>query len=266
MKVTLSKICTLLVSAWFFHGAVFCASAEQALVEPVKFLTHSVGEQLYVDVEGHLRGKPNGGRRAFNVELVREMMLMMGQPPVFEIVPFKRGLSLVQSSPGYALFNVNRTEGREDTVRWVGPIQNSVTHFYENREVPTGIENLEDARHVDAICVLRGNVHHQYLEKQGFTNIYPVNRYANCVDMLERKRADLTPLSNLSTLVNDSQGRPAGILQKTGVELMTSSGYLVFSRETPTTVVEQWQAVLDDLVKSGRYDELVEEFLADDTE
>ena len=256
----------LLLLAVFYSVTVGLSFGGETSDTPIKFLTHSIGEQTYVDQQGQLRGVKHGGRRAFNVELIRDMMLLKGQSTKIEIVPFKRGLQLVQSSPGYALFNVNRTEDRESTVKWVGPIQSSTTYFYEHKDAPTGIKSMEDAKHVEAICVLRGNVHQRFLEEQGFKNIYPANSYANCVDMLALKRVSITPLSNLSTLIRTDSNPTAQLLQKTPVQIMESKGYLAFSKETPDKAIKEWQATLDSLVASGRYDELVEEYLVTDTE
>jgi len=272
------RLCSLNSKSCVFNRKVFAIALAVLIVSvapsfgkstvavPIKFLTHNVGEQTYLDKAGSLRGRKNGGRRAFNVELVREMMILMGQDTVLEVVPFKRGLQLVQSTPGYALFNVNRTERREGTVQWIGPIQTSVTHFYENKNAPSGIKTLEEAKHVDSICVLRGNVHHRFLEEQGFKNLYPANKYLNCVEMLNLQRVSITPLSNLSSLLRIDKNPEAGLLQRTPVEVMESKGYLAFSKETPSEVVKAWQFVLDGLVKSGRYNELVEEFLVNEIE
>ena len=245
----------LLVAAATFNSTSVAAE--------IKFLTHSVGEQTFVDAEGELRGKEHGGRRAFNVELVREMMQVVGHPKNIEVIPFNRGFSIVQTDPGYAIFNVNRTSDRENTVKWVGPLQSTVTYFYENRNFPVGIKNLEEAKEVESICVLRGNVHHHALERQGFTNIYPANSYASCVRMLVLGRVSLTPLSNLSSLIG-AETPEARAIQKTLVKVMESEGYLVFSKETPDEVIAEWQVALDGIKASGRYDELVKLYLGDD--
>lgn len=240
-------------------GAVpsFCsAGIEQAI-----FLTHSLEEQGYVDEAGELRGKEHGGRRAFNVELVREMMQSVGHAKAMEEMPFKRALLLLKSNPGYALFNVNRTATREQEMKWVGPLQSSVSYLYENAALPTGVKNLQEARKVESICVLRGNVHHRYLERSGFDNIYLANSYASCVNMLALGRVKMTPLSNLSQIVIDPQVAGVTALQKTAVKLMESEGYLAFSKETPDEVVERWQAALDRLKASGRYQELLDIYL-----
>jgi polar amino acid transport system substrate-binding protein len=252
---------TLVLFVSFLLFVVTMTFSCVAQASQVKFMTHSIGKQTYVDGEGELRGKQHGGRRAFNIELVREMMQVMGHTKNIEEMPFKRGLLLVQSKPDHALFNVNRTEEREDTMKWVGPLQSSVTHFYENINAPTGIKSLEDAKGVESICVLQGNVHHRYLERQGFGNIYPANSYTSCIRMLTLGRVNITPLSNISSLLSKAQSPAAKILQKTPVMVMESKGFLAFSKDTPDQVVEGWQAALDKLKRSGRYDELIELYL-----
>lgn len=246
--LAISAILFLLASLETFSGA--------AQASRITFLTHSLGEQSYLEGAKILRGKEHGGRRAFDIELVREMMLLVGERAEIEEIPFKRGLMLVQSSPDYALFNVNRTEEREHTVKWVGPLQSSITHFYENAKAPTGIKSMEDAKRVGSICVMRGNVHHRYLERQGFTNIYPVNSYASCIDMLILGRVSITPLSNLSALA-ESKNPEATLVKKTPVKVMESEGYLAFSKNTSDALIEEWQAALDEIKASGRYDELL---------
>ena len=243
---------------------VISAISSDARATQTKFLTHSLGEQQHLDDKGELRGTEHGGRRAFYIELVREMMELMGHTKNIEEMPFKRALLLVQSNPGYALFNINRTEERENTLKWVGPLQSTVTYFYENSKAPTGIKSMNDAKRVASICVLRGNVHQRYLESHSFSNTYPANSYESCVRMLLLGRVSLTPLSNLSTLTRQPPEPDSPGLQKTPVKLMESEGYLAFSKETPDEEVKEWQAVLDKLKASGRYDELMELYLDDE--
>lgn len=237
------------------------AFPSRAQAEQIRFLTHSVGDQTYVDDRGELRGRERQGRRAFNVELVREMMDAVGHPRTIEVMPLNRAILLVESEPAVALFNLNRTLEREDRMKWVGPLQSSVTYLFENVKSPTGITSLEDAKKVASICVLRGNVHNKYLEKQGFDNLYPANSYASCVQMLVQGRVSLTPLSNLSSLIQEDRGNELSTLKMTGVVMMKSEGYLAFSKTTADEVIRQWQHALDQIKASGRYDELIDLYL-----
>ena len=79
--------------------------------------------------------------------------------------------------------------------------------------------------------------------------------------MLSLKRVSMTPISNLSTLVLQKNNPEAEVLNRTDIILTKAEGYLAFSKQTPDDVISQWQAVLDKLKATGRYDELVELYL-----
>ena len=68
----------------------------------IQFLTHNIEGKTYKDKNGELRGKKHEGRRAFNLELVREIMIFLNFPRNFKEIPFKRGLSYVQNKKNYA--------------------------------------------------------------------------------------------------------------------------------------------------------------------
>ena len=228
----------------------------------IQFMTHNIEGKTYISENGELRGKKHAGRRAFNIELVREMMILMNHSTRFQEIPFVRGLKTVQFDPDFALFNVTRTPERENTVKWVGPIQSSVAHFYELKEAPTGIQTLEDAKKVAGISVLNGNVHHKFLIKHGFTNLQPATSYVSCFKMLAFKRVKLTPSSNLALMerLKAADISPNDI-QRTPVTLFETSGYIAFSKNISDRITEKWQQALDQLRRSGRYEQLYQQYL-----
>lgn len=237
--------------------AALLAGAAAGRAEAVRVMTHSTGDAVFVDQSGELRGVEQGGRRAMYVELVREILGALGYPRDIEVVPLKRALFRLEHEPGYVLFNLNRTQERENFFRWAGPIHATSSYFYENSERPTGIKGLDDAMKVGAICVLRGNVHHKYLSRVGFENLKPADSYASCIKMLALGRVDLTPLSTLSSANTDEER----LLRSTGVLMMESQGYVAFSRETPDAEVQRWQDALDGIIASGRYAEIADKYL-----
>ena len=67
------------------------------------FLTHSFKGKYYVDYNEEKRGILHAGRRAFQLEVVREMMILVEHSPrVIHEIPFKRGLREVQNKPDIA--------------------------------------------------------------------------------------------------------------------------------------------------------------------
>ena len=241
---------------------ILCFEIGPANTSELRFITHNVEGQTYLDEKGELRGKKSAGRRAFNLELVREMMVQLDYPRDFRVVPFKRGLLYVQKEDNYVFFNVTRNSNREDTVKWVGPLQSDQSYFYELKSTPSGINTLEDAKKGNQICVLNGGVHETFLKERGFKNLISNVSYTACFKMLNLKRVSLTVTSVLSL---PDRLKEAGIspeeINQTPVLLTNSEGYIAFSKNISNDVIQQWQDTLDYLKLSGRYSQLVQEYL-----
>lgn len=231
--------------------------------ERIQFFTHNVDGSSFTDDQGRLRGIPHTGRRAFNIELIRSMMAILGYPEDIRVMPFKRALALVKENKNaYGLFNIGRRASRDPYMKWVGPLQTDEIYFYENAEHLTGIRTLEDARTVQGICLLNGSSHHRMLTRMGFTNLHFHINYAGCFRMLEKGRTHLAVLSSfsLSGVLKSGAISPEQI-RNTGVLLHKSEGQLAFSNRVSDQVVSQWQRALDKLKASGQYQQLMDEYL-----
>ncbi len=243
----------------FFLCCVGGLSAQE-----ITFMTHNVEGKVYQDANGQLRGIEHSGRRAFNIELIREMMLLMKHPVKFTVVPFKRGLREVKLGKNIALFNVDRTPSREKSYKWVGPLQADEVYFYQSIDNPVQIESLEDAKKVRSICIYRGFHAEKYLRERGFKNIILAESPKDCLDMLFDGTAHLVPLAEalVRSAVKVSR-MPANDLQKIPVVVNQVEGYIIFSRAQDDKTIAAWQDALDQLKASGRYQALKEKYLLD---
>jgi polar amino acid transport system substrate-binding protein len=232
-----------------------------ALAETTEFMTHSVEGKVYIDEHGELRGLKHSGRRAFNVELVREMMLLVDHQVQFQIVPFARG-QLALKKKRKALFNIARTEKREALYKWVGPLQVDNVYFYESVNQSKPVTDFDQAKNVSGICVLRGTSQHENLLALGFKNIFANNSWVACLQMLAMGRIDLVPISDslVNTLMVEAHLTYKQI-RKTPVMVQKNAGYIAFSKDHSDDEIAQWQQALDKLKRSGKYDELVQNYL-----
>lgn len=230
--------------------------------QDVEFYTHSLNGQVDIDNENRLIGKPHGGKRAFTVELIKAMMLSVGQSLDIKVVPFKRGLHLLAVKDNVAFFNISRIPARELSYQWVGPLQLEVDYFFEMKKNPTGIKSMEDAKNTNhKICVLNGNVHETVLTQQGFTNLRANVSYLGCLEMLKLGRVDLTPLgtNEMSSRLKKTSIHSDAI-QRTPVVVLKSEGFIAFSKKTSPQTINLWQRALDELKKSGKYEILKKQY------
>ncbi|RDE24633.1 hypothetical protein DV711_03325 [Motiliproteus coralliicola] len=228
----------------------------------IQFLTHDIEGKHVLDEYGQIRGLPHGGKRAFNIELVRAMMAIVGHPNTIREVPITRAFKLLDQKPNHALFNVSRQPHREHKYHWVGPLQQDQIFFYRHRSSPIRIDSLEQARRAGAICVVSGNVHRSLLQRNGFIHFVENHSYAGCFKMLKAGRVKLVTVSDLGLQESlDEAGLSKEQIINTQVLLGRSEGHLAFSKATLPEEVSRWRLAFDRLIRSGEYDRLVESFL-----
>lgn len=226
-----------------------------------RVLTHSLAGQAEM-VDGALRGKPDGGKRAYFVELVRAMLAELGQPARIEEVPLARGLVLLLQHENIALFNVDRTAEREERMAWVGPIWEESDYLYERAAAPTGIHSLADARPL-RVCVLNASAHDALLARAGFAHLYRHSTYVGCFQMLALGRVDLVASGaggleqKLRAALVESRA-----IRATPVRLASAKGYIGLSPGSPAAEVARWNGALAALTKSGARRALLQRYAA----
>ncbi len=230
--------------------------------QELTFYSHNFKAQVYFDENGLVHGREHAGKRAFNIELVREIIHELdGRQPSITEVPFKRGFHYLQTADNIVFFNVSRTPEREHLAKWVGPLQTETDYFYELKRAPTGVKTLEDVKKVDAVCVLNGSVHHSAVKEAEFSNFVLGNSYAECFNLLELGRVQLTPSaeSTVDQKITAAYLSPKS-LRKTPVILHQSGGYMAFSKNVDDNIIQKYQQALDAIKESGRYEQLYARF------
>lgn len=238
------------------------AGLSPAKADEITFLTHSIEGKSFTDPNGELRGKKHFGRRAFQLELVREMMIKLKfTPRIYQIVPFKRGLAMIkQNRAAYALFNTGKRPDRIGQMKFVGPLTQDINYLYELDAKPSGIKALKDAKGLK-LCVNRGGNMDTFATNNGFIDIIR-NNYERCFEMLVRGRVQFAAISHLdvSGVLKNANINPS-LIQNTKVYLFKSEGSLSFSNQVPDDVIQNWQSALNEIKKSGRYDILLQQYL-----
>ncbi len=229
-----------------FVGYVLGLLPGFCLAQTLQLYTHSIGDQVEVRGEA-LRGKPHAGKRAFHVEVVRALLAELGQPDAITVVPFARGMKLVQEGPRRALFNVIRTPRRESSFKWVGPLLIDSDWFFESSKTDKPVLNLEQARALP-VCVANGTAYEELLGRQGFSRFERGVSYEACLRMLRAGRAELMASSeeNFRGLLL-STGIAAAEFRRTPVAAGLSPGYIAFSLDTPEAEVQRWSQALEKL-------------------
>ena len=221
--------------------------------------------QILADENRPLSFTENGQTKGLAVEVVQEIQRRVGNKNTIEIQPWSRAYRAVSSEPNVAVFAMARTAAREELFQWVGPISASRASLYGRRGAGLVINNLDDAKAVERIMVVRDFYTHQLLQKLGFTNLELVPKPETMVKMALNDRAPLMFTSNV-TLPDllEKAGAKANDLEQlyTVTSIQT---YVAFSATTAKDIVVRWQAALDAMKRDGSYAAIYAKWLPGET-
>ncbi|WP_281544765.1 transporter substrate-binding domain-containing protein [Grimontia sp. SpTr1] len=203
----------------------------------------------------------NGELNGLSVDIVREVFAIVGHPDDIEMLPWARAYKETKRKSNRILFSMSRTPEREPLFKWVGPLVEDRVTFYRHKDSDINIQSLEDARETNAILVTRGFPETEFLQSQGFNNLYITNSPIQAFSMLVMGRGDLAPIGEFAYKpMMQKSSIDAESLKNTGVELFNIQLYIAFSKDTPEEEITRWQAALDQVKASGKYGEIIRRY------
>jgi polar amino acid transport system substrate-binding protein len=197
-----------------------------------------------------------------SVEIVQKMLKKLKIIVKIGIYPWARAYHNIQVKPRHILFSMGRTHKREKKFKWVGPIINTKVFFYKHADSNLKIDNLNDAKKVSTILVSRNFPEHMLLERKGFKNLYITTSPSKNFRMLAGKRGDLVPNIEFTTmpLLKKNNIDPQ-LIKKTKYVISHLSLYIAMSKDTPDSVVRQWQKVFEEVKNSPFYRKTLKKYI-----
>lgn len=228
----------------------------------LKFITHSVDGKVYRQSSGELRGVEGSGRRAFYIELVREMMLELDYSNKNIVVyPLKRALKMLKQRPDVAVFSVAQGIRKHWPVKWVGPLQSTSVKLYQASDNAIKTTSLAAAKTLKSICVVNGSAHDKYLIDQDFDNLFRAKNHESCLQMLLSQRAEAMVIGDTS--LNETL-RVQKVDRASITEVLTlykTDNYIAFSGNICDSKIKKWQLAFDKIKDTGRYQQLADKYL-----
>ncbi len=207
--------------------------------------------RLYTEENPPLNFSRDGQADGLASAVVRELLRRTGDSASIRVVPWARGYKLVQGEANVGLFVAVRTPEREPLFHWVGPLISTTSSFYVRRGSGLRIASLADAKRAAGIAVPRDWYSHQFLRKEGFTNLVLQPKPHEVLRMTLHGRVPVMVYEDqlLPSLVAEL-GASMDDLQRL-YSFMQSSSYIVFSKATDVQLVQRWQQALEQMVDDG---------------
>jgi polar amino acid transport system substrate-binding protein len=168
------------------------------------------------------------------------------------LYPWARSYDMALKDPNVLIYLIARTPEREFQFKWAGEIMKIQYHFYKLKHRAIKVTRLEDAK-AFAIGVIRDDVRHNYLKKEGFSRlVISAHQEENFrrllsgqVDLLPMPDDDVTYLCK-ETLVSCDNLEKIFTLDDLSIGL-----YMAYSKTTPDAIVLKTKSAFEKLRASG---------------
>ena len=225
-----------------------------AASEPIRLMTEEFQPFQYYEGD-RLTG--------ISVEIVTALQAKVGSTDSMVVYPWSRGLRLLERTKNSALFSTLRTAGREQKYKWVGPLAELSMVFFKKAGSPIQLSSVEDAKKLAKVGVTKNVGAHEVLVGLGFTNLDLLESGADETNIkkLVRGRIDVWPSSYLAGLHSAKKmGLQGKIEAITKVNIMSGHLYLAFNKNTDDSIINSWQAGLDELRGHGVVDAIIAKY------
>ena len=205
--------------------------------------------------------KANGELDGLAVEIVKEIMNRLNLKQDITLLDWKKAYELTKNEPNYVLFSAGKTKTREPLFKWVGPIFNSENSFYTKNDYKGSIKNFNEAKKLDDIIVYRGSFNQQTLSDVGFKNLEQTTKYENMINRLLIIPGTVIASSPIIMKAYMSERNYPMSLVKRHADIISLGNYIMFSKSTPDSIINQWQKALDDMTKEGLVKKIQDKWL-----
>ncbi len=187
----------------------------------------------YTVISGELAG--------YSVDIVREIQKIIGSKVQIKIVPEIRAILKANNDPNIVIFSFSRTSEREDLYFWIKKVIVKSWVFYSLNESKISINSIDDARNLDSIGVIRGDVRAYYLEKLGFTNLVYISRPELGIRMLKNGRIQTLFYESLGFIYYCKNEEYPFSDFKNLLEPFSSDVYIIMSKNgTDPGLLKEW--------------------------
>lgn len=204
------------------------------------------------------RGEPAG----FSVDIVREIQRRIHNHDPIQILPEIRAFKTALEYPNTVLFSFSRTAERENKFHWIMLLLRKPWVLYARKGTQLDVQSLDDAKKVDTIGVVRGDVRENYLRQMGFSNLIEVSRHEQGVEMLLSNRVELLFYEPLGmSILSGKLGVPRSEFKEV-LKIHPSEVYLMMSKKTPWETVKKWQDAGRRIKEDGTFQRIAEKWEA----
>ena len=221
--------------AWIAGCATLASAGRVRAAGPLEVFTADVRPLSLAD----------GGRRGIVLDPVRDARRAAGREARFTFLPFAEALARTQAQPGAPLA---RSPQREAAFTWVAKVLDVPQAMGTLAGRPR--VDLDGARRLGRVGVVKAGVQESYLRDNGFTNLVPFGAAREAAEALASGAVDAWYATGTEiTIQFELIGRQGAV--RVGPTLQSAPVWLAANKDTVGLPLDALQAAMDGLERSG---------------
>ena len=200
------------------------------------------------------------GVTGISVDIVREMFERAQVPMTITLrFPWKRVYKMALEKDSYGVFSMVRSDERESSFRWVGPLAPDEWVLFAKMDSNLQIQSLQDAKQYK-VGGYKGDALTDYLLENGL-NVAAASQDKHNIKKLQNGTIDFWASNSYSAQVLAKQAGVSFGQFKPVYRVDMVDLYLGLNPSVPEAVVEKLQAALDAMRAEGRIEAITNKYI-----
>lgn len=209
----------------------------------------------------------NGKIKGISVDILREILRECEMPDSIAIYPWARAYKTALDQKNTAVFTTARTIDRENLFVWVGPISQRRIGLYKlTSRTEIQAATIQEAQKY-MVGSITGYAAEEILQRNGFRkgkNLQSVATLEQNVRKLFLGRIDMmTALDVALPFMLKNTGFKLNQLEEVILLDDKTEFYYAFNKESDSSRLSQFQAILDKMKVDGRFEEILRKYQED---
>lgn len=210
----------------------------------------------------------DGKLSGLSIELLEAMLKMMQSKQSIDdvvLANWARSYEMAKNNKNSMVFSTTRTDSREDSFKWVGPIAKATVGIIAPKRKNIVIKNVSDLKKYKIGAVLKDIGETLLLEngvkKSNIDNVAGEKAIDLSFKKMEIDRIDMFVYNTDVAFVNAKlKGYDTDKYEIVYV-LKEGQQYFAFNKDSDEQIIQKWQETLDALKKDGTYKKIHDKYL-----
>lgn len=194
-------------------------------------------------------------------DLLKEICSQLNIKFEIEFKDWDEGYNEALNTENAVLFSTTLNSTRKDLFKWAGPIASVDWNFYTASGNSVSIDNMDDAKMLPGIGVIKNYAIEEFLVEQGFTNLVYCTDVKDALAKLLANEIDAFPSDRFTTKSTMENLGLSIYSVNQQLTIKTELIYFAFNKNIDDKIVADFQDAIDQCKTNGKLKQLSQQYL-----